>query len=160
MATLSFNDFIVGPNVTDIQKHYPSSRKTITADFDTDVTGWTFESDYQCVVLDTIQFDRAGDPNFTESNVIGYFPKVDITGGDAPSVTDAATGLVEYYIPADMYTGALKPGSRTLAVVAVLGFTYTDADGNIDTTRYARLISYEPDVDFGDPTAEVDYTAL
>lgn len=160
MASLSFNEFIVGPNVSDIQKHFPSNRKSIPADFATDVTGWTFASEYKCLVLDTIAFDRAGDPNFTDSQVIGSFATVQMTGGDAPVVTDAANGLVDYVIPADMYTGALKPGSRTLPVVAIIDFEYTDADGFKETTRYARLMSAEADTVLGDPTAEAGYTAL
>jgi hypothetical protein len=160
MATLSFNDFIVGPNVVDIKKYYPSSRKELKITLDTDITSWTVEADYQCLVIDTVAFDRSGEPNFTNSQVIGYFPKTEITGGDAPVISDAINGEITFYIPADMYTGGLLPGSRTLAVVAVVGLTYTDTNGNRDTIRFPRLISYEPDVALSDPTAELDYTAI
>ena len=161
MATLTFNDFIVGPNVVDIKKYFPSSRKELTITLDTDITSWTVEADYQCLVVDAVAFDRhTGDPNFAESTVIGYFPKVEITGSDIPVLSDAANGEITFYIPADMYTGGLLPGTRTNAVVAVLGLTYTDTDGNIDTIRFPRLVSYEPDVALSDPTDEVDYTAI
>lgn len=160
MATTSFNEFIVGPNTIDIQKFYPSSRQRLLVNLGTDITGYTIAADYQVLVVDTIAFDRhSGDPNFAESTLIGTFPLTEITGGDVPTITDATAGDVEVVIPADMYTGPMYPGDRTNALVAVVGFTYTDLDGFIETIRIPRLISYEPDVAIGNPVDEVDYEA-
>lgn len=160
MATLTFNDYISGSNVSSIKKQYPSSQFIVNYDAGEDVTSWTFSADYQTIVVDNIAFDRAGEPNFTSAQVLGYFPAVTITGGDAPVVTDAANGLVKFTIPGDMYDGPINPNIRNIGVVTVVGFTVETDDGTKDTTRYARLQCWESGVDLGDPATHTGYVAL
>ncbi len=160
MATLNFNDWIVGPNTVPMKEFYPGSRTTRLVTFAGDITGYTFETEYRVFVADTIAFDRSGDPNFSESTVIGQFESAVVTGSDVPVIVSASPGTVNLFYPADMYTGALYSSSRTKPVIAVVTLKYTDADDNIDFMRFPLLVSYQPSIEFGDPTAEVGYTAI
>lgn len=162
-GVLTFEQFIGGADQLVLSQDFPSSSKNLVYNFGQDVTGWTFSGDYQVLVVDSVAFNRlTGEPNFANSKVIGYFPKVEITGADVPSVVDLATGTVRYTVPSNMYTGALYPDARKNVPVAVVGFTWTtdDTPAQTSTHRWAVLQSYEPDVDIGDPTLEVDYTAI
>jgi len=160
MATLTFNDWIVGPNTTPIRKYYPGSRTSTLINFGTDISGYSFETEYRVFVADAIAFDRSGEPNFTQSSVLGYFNSVIIAGGDIPAVVDASIGTLNLIYPADMYTGKLLSGSRNKPVISVVTLKYTNGSGDIDHLRFPLLIAYQPSIEFGDPTAEIGYTAI
>lgn len=160
MATLSFNQFIVGPTTVDIQTHFPSARRQIAMTIDADITGWTFAATYRNLVLDAVAFDRSGVPNFTDSTVIGYFPEVTIVGADIPVVVNPTAGTINIFIPADLYTGGLLSGSRTKPVISVYDLHMTDADNNITIMRYPQFIAYESSVPVSDPVNEADYIAV
>ena len=162
-GVLTFAQFVGGADQLILKQDFPSSQSSLIYNYNQDITGWTFEADYQVIVVDSVAYDRyTGEPNFANSTVIGSFPKAEITGPTAPSVVDAASGTVKFTIPADMYTGALFPDARRNVPIAVLGFTWTTADSptQTQTHRWAVVQSYEPDVTIGDPTLEADYTAL
>ena len=162
-GVLTFAQFVGGADQLILKQDFPSSQSSLIYNYNQDISGWTFEADYQVIVVDSVAYDRyTGEPNFANSTVIGSFPKAEITGPTAPSVVDAASGTVKFTIPADMYTGALFPDARRNVPIAVLGFTWTTADSPTQTAthRWAVVQSYEPDVTIGDPTLEADYTAL
>jgi hypothetical protein len=162
-GVLTFEQFIGGADQLVLSQDFPSSSKNLVYNFGQDVSGWNFAGDYQVLVVDSVAFNRlTGEPNFANSSVIGFFPKVEITGDDAPSVVDAATGTVRYTVPNDMYTGALYPDARSNVPIAVVGFSWTTDDTPAQTSshRWAVLQSYEPDVAIGNPVDEVDYTAI
>lgn len=162
-GVLTFAQFIGGADQLILKQDFPSSQTSLAYNFDQDVTGWTFEADYQVVVVDSLQFDRyTGEPNFSNSTVIGSFPKQEITGDAAPGVIDASSGTVRLTLPADMYTGAMIPDARKNVPVAIVGFTWTTADTPTQTAthRWAVVMNYEPDVTIGDPVDEADFTAL
>lgn len=160
---LNFQQYIGGPDQVKVEQIFPSNQKTLVYDFDRSVSGWTFSADYQTLVVDTIAFNRStGQPNFSNSTVIGSFAKVDLTGGDAPAVQDAATGIVHVYFPANMYTGPIVPDARVNVPITVFAVTWTDAESpaNINTHRWALIQCWEPDVTVGDPKSDAGYTAL
>lgn len=162
-GVLTFKQFIGGSDQLVLSQDFPSSQRNLVYNFDQDVTGWTFSADYQVLVVDTITFNRlTGEPNFADSKVIGSFPKVEITGANAPSVVDLATGTVRYTVPSAMYTGALYPDARSNVPIAVVGFTWTtdDTPAQTSTHRWAVLQNYEPDVGIGNPINEANYTAI
>jgi len=162
-GVLNFQQYIGGPDQIKIEQIFPSNQKTFLYNFDQDITGWTFAVDYQTLVVDTVAFNRnTGQPNFTDSRVIGSFPKVELSGDNAPDVVDAAAGTVKIYIPAGMYTGAIIPDARQNVPITVVGVTWTDnsTPAQINTHRWAFINCWEPDVAVGDPTDEVTYTAL
>jgi len=161
MATLTFNQKVPGPNALPLIYHYPTSRTVIpiTINSGGDITGYTLEADYETLIFDTIQMDRGGNPNFSNSTQIGNFPKVEISGADVPVITDASTGSINLIIPENVYTGPILVGDQTNVPVTVVSLTIINADGFKDSLRQPLYISYEPDVVVGDPTLEPDYVA-
>ena len=162
-GVLNLSQWLGGADNIKAEATFPSSQKTMLYNFDRDISGWTFEVDYQTIVVDQVAFNRnTGQPNFTNSTVIGYFPKVEVTGGFAPEVVNAALGTVKVHFPANMYTGAIIPDARKNVPITIVGITWTDdaTPANINTHRWALIQSWEPDVAPGDPVLEVDYTAI
>ena len=162
-GVLNFQQYIGGPDQIKIEQIFPSNQKTFLYNFDQDITGWTFAVDYQTLVVDTVAFNRnTGQPNFTDSRVIGSFAKVEVTGDNAPDVVDASAGTLKVYIPAGMYAGPIIPDARQNVPITVVGVTWTDdsTPAQINTHRWAFIQCWEPDVTVGDPTLAVGYTAI
>lgn len=162
-SVLTFAQFVGGADQLILKQDFPSSQTSVVYNFAQDISGWSFEADYQVVVVNSLAFDRyTGEPNFANSTVIGSFPKTEITGDAAPGVIDAGTGTVRLTLPAGMYSGAMIPDARKNVPIAIVGFTWTTDDTPIQksTHRWAVVMNYEPDVALGDPINEVDYTAL
>lgn len=160
---LTFSQYLGGPDSVQIEQIFPSTQKTLIYNFGVDVTGWTFTSDYQTIVVDTVTFNRfTGEPNFANSRVIGSFAKAETTGAFVPEIEVAATGIVRVHVPAGMYTGAILPDARRNVPITVFSFTWADnsTPAQINTSRWAFIQSWEPDVTVGDPVDEVGYTAL
>lgn len=160
---LDFQQYIGGPDQVKIEQVFPSNQKSLVYNFDQDINGWTFTADYQTIVVDTVSFNRTtGKPNFTDSKVIGYFPKADVSGNVAPTVANATAGTVNVYLPANMYTGPIIPDARANVPITVFSLTWTDdsTPANINTHRWALVQSWEPNVDVGDPTGNASFTAL
>jgi hypothetical protein len=161
---LNFQQFVGGPDSVVCEQTFPSTQKTVVVNFQRDINSWTFASDHQTLVVDTVKFNRStGQPNFGESTVIGSFPKAEITGTFAPSIINATSGTVSVHFPADMYTGPIIPDARANVPVTVLSLTWTDnstTPPQVNSTRFALVQCYEPDVVIGDPTTATNYTAL
>ena len=161
-GVLRLNEYIGGPDQIKCEQIFPSNQKTLLYNFNQDISGWTFSADYQAIVVDSVSFSRRGEPNFANSKVIGSFPKVDLTGDDAPDVVSAADGTVKVYVPAGMYTGAIVPDARKNVVIVIYSTTWSDDEtpANINSHRFAFVMNWQPDVTIGDPTDEADYTAF
>lgn len=162
-GVLDFQQYLGGADQIKIEQIFPSNQKTLVYNFGQDITDWTFTADYQTIVVDSVAFNRnSGQPNFSNSTVIGTFDKVDITGGFVPAVIDTANGIVKVYIPAGMYTGPIIPDARQNVPITIFALTWTDASTpvQINTHRWAFIQSWEPDVAPGDPTLDAGYTAL
>ena len=162
-GVLNFQQYIGGPDQIKIESVFPSNQRTLLYNFGLNITGWTFSADHQTLVIDEIAFNRnTGQPNFSNSKVIGSFAKVELTGGNAPSVVDVALGTVKVYLPAAMYTGPIIPDARQNVPITIVGVTWSDNNSptQINTHRWALIQSWEPDVTVGDPTLAAGYTAL
>ena len=162
-GVLDFAQFIGGPDQIQVEQIFPSNQRTVIYNFQTDITGWTFSADYQTLVVDTVQFNRTtGKPNFSKSQVIGSFAKVDITGELAPAKIDQVNGTVKVTFPANMYTGPILPDARQNVPITVFSLTWTDTSAPPQTTshRWCFVQCYEPDVVAGDPTLAAGYTAI
>lgn len=162
-GVLNFEQYIGGPDQVKVEQIFPSTQRTFVYDFDRDITGWTFAADYQTIVVDTVQFNRnTGQPNFSNSRVIGSFPKVEVTGTYVPAVINASAGTIKVHVPTQMYSGAIVPDARQNVPITVFAFTWTDnsTPPQINTHRWAFVQSWEPDVPVGDPTLEATYTAI
>lgn len=161
---LNFQQYIGGPDQIKVEQIFPSNQKTFLYNFSRNINGWTISADYQTIVVDAVAFNRnTGQPNFSTSQVIGSFPKVDLTGaGIEPEVVDADLGTVKVYIPADMYTGPIIPDARQNVPITVFSVTWADdsTPAQINTHRWAFIQCWEPDVPVGDPVTDPDYTPL
>ena len=160
---LDFKQYLGGADNVQVIEMFPSTQKTFTYNFGTDVTSYTFEADYQTLVLDTVTYDRnTGNVNLTDATVVGYFANAEI--GNANIVTtSAASGLIDFTIPKNRYTGNITPSARANVAVTVVGFKWTDTSVTPNTTdshRWAVIERYEPDVTPGNPRDEAGFTAL
>ena len=162
-GVLDFQQYIGGPDQVQIEQIFPSNQKTLLYTFSVDITGWTFESDYQTIVVDQIKFNRTtGKPNFSDSQVIGSFPKVDLTAPFAPEVINSANGTVKVHFPADMYDGPIIPDARLNVPITVFSLTWTDTQTppQVNSHRWALIQCYEPDVAIGNPITHTGYVPL
>ena len=161
-GVLTVSQFLGGPDEIQAEAVFPSNQRTLIYNFGTDITGWTFSTDYQTIVVDAIQFARSGAPNFSNSTVIGTFPKVEVTGDFVPTVVNTAEGTVKVHFPANMYTGPIIPDARKNVPVTIFSVTWTDNQTPPQTVshRWSLIQSWEPDVVAGDPTLEDDFTPI
>lgn len=162
-GVLTFDQYIGGADQLIIEQSFPSTQRSVVYNFDRSIVGWTYSADYQTLVVDEISFNRyTGAPNFANSTIIGYFPKVDITGDNVPVAINTTTGTVKVTFPSQMYPGTIIPDARKNIPIVVFGFTWTiDATpAQTFTHRWAFIQCYEPDVTIGDPTLYAGYTAL
>lgn len=160
---LDFQQYIGGADQIKIEQAFPSDQKQLNYNFGVNVTGWTFYADYQTLVVDQVRFNRfTGQPNFSDSRVIGSFGAEDLTGNDAPAVLDVGTGVVALKIPAGMYDGPIIPDARENVPIVVVAFTWTNAEAypQTNTHRWAFIQCWEPDVAVGDPTESTSYVPL
>ena len=162
-GVLSFADYVGGADELIIEQSFPSTQRSVVYNYDRNITGWTFSADYQTLVIDEIAFNRyTGAPNFANSSVIGYFPKVDITGSLVPEIINAATGTVKVTFPAAMYTGPIIPDARKNVPIVIFGFTWNIAATPTQTFthRWAFIQCYEPDVAIANPVLDPAFVAL
>jgi hypothetical protein len=141
----------------------PSTQRTFRYDYGANISSYTFEADMQTIVVDTLAYDTAtGDPNFTTSAVLGSFANAEISNVNIVT-TSASSGLIDFTIPAQRYTGNVIPDARTNVPITVVSFKWTDTSVTPNTTeghRWAILERYEPDVVIGDPTLDSGFTAI
>lgn len=164
-GVLTFSQYIGGPDQLIMEQSFPSNQRSVVYNYSRDITGWSFQADYQTIVVDTVKFNRyTGAPNFADSRVLGSFPLevVDPQSPLAPEIINAAAGTVLVTFPADMYTGAIIPDARKNVPIVVFSFTWTTSSTPPQTFshRWALLQAWEPEVALGDPTAEADFTEL
>lgn len=150
-------------NNVQVIEMFPSTQKSFTYNFGSSIVGFTFEADYQTIVLDTVTYDRTtGQPNFTDTNVVGYFANAEISNSYIDTSTLAA-GTVKFTIPSQRYTGPLTPDARTNVAMTVVGFKWTDNNTSPPVTtshRWGVIERWEPDVAPGDPTLNNTFTKL
>jgi hypothetical protein len=163
MAVKTFSQWLGGGDKTQLLKAVPSAQKILQYNFGVDVTGWTFSTTYQTIVVDTLATDRlTGDPNFTTTKMLGAFPEVTVTAPNEPEVIDALQGIVNLYIPANMYTGPIIPDKQKNIPIVVVGFSWTTAStpAEADNMRWGIIQNWQPLAPEGDPTLEGTFVAL
>jgi hypothetical protein len=162
-GVLSFADYLGGPDNIQAEQIFPSTKRTYQYNFNQNITGWTWGLDAQTLVVNPVTYDRNGVPNFSSSLVIGFFAKEELAVDTTTiNVVDAATGLVNITIPANLYTGAIIPDARKNVPITIVGVTWTTAETPTQTNshRWAFIQCYEPDVTIGNPTLSAGFTAL
>ncbi len=160
---LDFKSYIGGQDNVQVIEMTPSTQTTYQYNYGTDVSSYSFEVDYQTLVVDTLAYQReSGLPNFTDSTVVGYFANAEV-GNANIDTGSAATGIVNITIPSQRYTGNIVPDARANVPITVLSVKWTNGGVTPNTTtshRWAIIERYEPDVTPGNPRNEAGFTAL
>jgi len=174
---LTFSQYLGGADNVKIIEMFPSTSKTFKYDFGVDVGLWTFSSHYQSLLLDKVTYDRnTGEPNFTDTNILGYWPERDGTvgynsqgllpqlgGRPSPDVTVTNTGEGEVFfnIAPERYTGQLFPNARENVVITVVSLTWEmgnpelNVSGTTESHRWGIIERYLPgDHIPGDPALD------
>ena len=154
---LSFKDYIGGSDNVQVVEMLPQHQRTFSYDYGANVSAYTFDANYSTVVLDTVTYDRVtGDPNFTETAVVGYLGNTSYTI-DANTYIDTSTasaGVINFTIPANRYTGWIYPDARANVVMTIVEFAWTDTSVSPNTTdshRWGIIERYTADVVAGNP---------
>lgn len=160
---LDFKNYIGGADNVQVIEMFPSTQKLFTYDYGVDVSSYTFEADYQTVVVDTLTYDRVtGKPNFADSTVVGYFANAEVSNSFI-NTSSASTGEIVLTIPAQRYTGPITPDARNNIAITVLAFKWTDntfTPATTDSHRWAIIERYEPDVSPGNPRLDANFVPL
>ncbi len=167
MATiLDFQTYVGGADNSVVEEQFPSTTKTYTYDFDTDITSFTFDAWYQTIVVDVVAYDRnTGEPNFTDSSIIGFIGDgagTQIAGGNFTN--NGAAGTIDFTIPADLYTGPIIPNARINVPLTVVTFEWTNPNGAlpdiVESHRWCLMQRWESTVSPADPTLDSEYVPL
>lgn len=162
---LSFENYIGGADNVQIIEKFPSEQKTFTYSYGVDISNYTFELDAQTIVVDTLTYNTSdGNPNFTTSNVIGYFANVDVGAANVSNRNNSA-GTVNITMPSNLYAGnVLMPDARTNVPITVFSVSWTDTNTTPSTTeahRWAVLERYKPgDKSIGNILADTSFVSL
>jgi len=98
---LSFKDYLGGSDNVQVIEMLPQHQRTFVYDYGANVSTYTFDANYSTVVLDTVTYDRVtGDPNFTDTTVVGYL------------------GNTSYTIDANTYIDVLSNGFKIRTTAA------------------------------------------
>jgi len=161
-GVLTLGQFLGGPDSVKVESIFPSTQRLLQYNFGVGIGGWTFTADQQTIIVDTLSYDRTGDPNFSASTVIGVFTSTNISSSYI-SVVNTSTGRVNVIIPGGLYTGPIYPDSRKNVPITVVGVTWTDAGTPfpaVNTHRWAFIQSWESGVPVGDPPLAVGYFSV
>jgi len=163
---LDFKSYVGGADNVVVEEVFPSSAKEYTYNYGADVSTFTFAATYQTLVVDAVAYDRnTGLPNFTDSNIIGFFgsPGTAIPSGNI-DVYNAGSGLVKLNIPAGLYTGPITPSARTNVPLTIVTFTWTNPNGTnpdiVESHRWCLMQRWASTVSPADPTLDSNYAPL
>lgn len=180
---LSFSQWLGGADQVKVLEMFPRNWETKTYNINANLfnDNYVLSADYESLLLDTVTYDRAsGEPNFTDTLVIGKFGNlsrsevIECSGVSTTTVTTPAdlawssnngglnvSGIstVDLTIPANRYTGPIFPDSRQNVVATVLSFQWSNPRDSF-LHRWVILERWEPGVDIGDPDSDPSYVAL
>lgn len=164
---LDFADYIGGPDTIVIEM-FPRMQRKYTYNFGANVSAYQFSADYQTIVIDSVAYDRVtGDPNFTDSTILGYFANVGTVANAYIDTSTASSGVIGFTIPENRYTGKIIPNAREKVAATCVTFQWSQGSASTsikDAHRFLVLERWEPGVTPGDPTtenvAQGGYTAL
>lgn len=167
---LDFSQYIGGPDQVKVIEMFPRSQQKFQYNFNANVSAYTFSADMHSILLDKVSYDRnTGDPNFTETNVIGFFNNNTSIGSGNIDVSQASSGIITFTIPSNRYTGNIVPNARENVVMTVVGFQWDTPSSVTQPSekqlhRWAIIERWEPGVTPGDPKqnsgGQPAYTAL
>lgn len=162
---LDFSQYTGGADNVKVIEMFPKDQKSFTYNFGSNVSTYTFSADYQSILLDSVTYDRTtGQPNFTDTKVLGYFTNTANVDPSYFNTTSANSGVVVFTIPADRYTGNVVPNARENVVATVLSFQWEIPGTPVqrDRHRWCILERFDPTVGKvpADPALETNYVPL
>ncbi len=162
---LDFKSYLGGASNVLFLEAFPRTQKTYAYNYDADVSGYNFTADYQSVLLSNVTYNNiTGEPNLTSTEVTGYFTNTADISGSMIDETSAATGIVNFTIPSNRYTGKILPSTRANVVCTIVSFQWDTDDTPVqkDSHRYCILERFDPQVGKvpGDPADEATFVAL
>lgn len=132
-----------------IEEHFPLEQLTINFDINNLGTdGWTGQMSWQTLIIDSMTY-RFGEPNFTNSQVIGYFPE--------GSKTFVVSGQLQ--LPAYMYQGPIVPDSLNNVPITVVSFEFSKGQERFNQ-QLLLIENWHPGVPLGDPRLNANYTPI
>ena len=162
---LSFKNYVGGADNVQVIEKFSSEQKTFTYNYGVDISNYSFELDAQTIVLDTITYNTSdGQPNFTSSNVLGFFANVDVGAANVSNRNNSA-GTVNITVPADLNpSNVLMPDARTNVPVTVFSVKWTNGGvtpNTIEAHRWAIIDRYKPgDKAIGNILADSSFTSI
>ena len=171
-GVLTISDYLGGPDNVQLEQIFPNDQKILQYDFPNSIVNWKFRVEAQTIVVNPISFDRDGTPNFSSSNVIGYFDKETIADTSVSTssyvqVINAAVGTVNITVPKNLYDGKILPDARQNVPITVVTVTWTGvADvatftpAPITSHRWAFLQCWNSNVTAGDPALEDTFNPI
>jgi hypothetical protein len=169
---LSFSDYLGGPDNIQLEQVFPGDQKILQYDFPNSILNWKFKVEAQTIVVNPLTFDRDGTPNFSSSNVVGYFPKSTIADTSVSTstyvqVVSSSAGTVNITVPKNLYQGVILPDARKNVPITVITVTWTGVADIVTATpapttshRWAFMQCWNSNVTPGDPTTEDTYTPI
>lgn len=151
---LDFKQYLGGADNVITYETFPGDQKTFLYDFEDNTEDYTFQLDQQVIVVDTLSYDRTtGDPNFTDSTVVGVFANSAISSAGNIEYASNVDGQVNITIPSNLYDGPIEPDARANVPIQVVSITWNNGEtpARISTHRHARIMRYEPGVTVGNP---------
>lgn len=152
---LSFKQYLGGADNVLMSEVTPSMQKTYQYDYPSNTSTYTFNVESQTVIVDTLTYDRTtGEPNFTDSTVVGVFANTTVDVATYVSYQNNAEGIVNVTIPANLYTGPIEPDARANVPINVVTVRWSDSSQSpplIEQHRHAQIQRYEPGVTVGNP---------
>jgi hypothetical protein len=163
---LDFKSYVGGADNVVVEEVFPSTAKQYQYNYGSDVSTFTFAATYQTLIADVVAYDRnTGLPNFTDTKIIGFFgsPGASIPGSNIDD-SDGVNGIVNFNIPADLYTGPITPSARTNVPLTIVTFTWTNPNGAnpdiVESHRWCLMQRWESSVSPADPTLDANYIPL
>lgn len=155
-GVLTLGQWLGGPDNVKVESTFPSSQRTYSYNFNQNISGWTFKLDYQTVVVDQISYTRDGEPNFTDSKVVGYFPSGVVSTSSYIAVISSGAGQVNVTHPSGLYaeSNGILPDARANVPLLVMSLAWTQPTTPPITNihRVAKILAWEPGVLPVDPT--------
>lgn len=165
---LDFKSYVGGADNVVVEEQFPNESNQYVYNYGTDVSTYTFTANHQTIIVDAVAYDRnTGLPNFTESKIIGFIGNGTPTTID-PSVyidtSSAATGVVNFSIPPNLYTGGIIPSARVNVPLTIVTFTWSNPNGSlpsiVDSHRWCLMQRWDSSVSPADPVLESTYSPL
>lgn len=137
--------------LTELGETFPSSQKTVTYYVGSPgiTAGWTATIEWKTLIVDSYTRDSQGVPDFTQSQVFGYY--------DGGSQSQYSTGTIS--LPANMYTGPILPASDQNVPITVVNISWI-RDSETYDVNVALIQNWEPGVTIGDPYGGIGFEPI